>query len=179
MSRFSLLLVAFICALLLEGDIALSQEVARPMQLKTWQERLEYAMSKNSASRDSVRCNSICCIGYTHKGRIETEVEKHKTIERLFSDSSSIVQYIGTQNYEIVSVKTMMQESKASGITEDIFTKIKSQLKDSVRIGMELIEIEWLYKGNTFYSTAIVSNEYGGFIYDNIGYFILDRTESH
>lgn len=174
MSRLNLLLVAFICALLLEENVVLSQETTRLIQPKTWQERLEYAMSKKSASMDSIRC-----IGYTYKGRIETEVEKHKTIERLFSDSSNIVQYVGTQNYEIVSIKTMMQELNALGITEGIFAKIKSQLKDSVRIGMDLIEIEWLYKGNTFYSTAIVSNEYGGFIYDNIGYFILDRKESH
>lgn len=185
MKRFNLLLVIFVSTLLAscyQEDIV-EQAVVPSMDLsvqpKTWQEQLEYAKSKSSLNASTrTEKNGIRCINYTYKGRIETEAEKHKTIEQLFSDNAATVQYISALNYEIVSVKTMIQESKALGITNDIFAKAKSLLEDSIQIGMELIEIEWLYKGEIFYSTAIATNERGGILYDNIGYLMLEGIES-
>ena len=42
---------------------------------------------------------------------------------------------------------------------------------------MEMVDLKWLYKGKTYHSTAIVSNEHGGFVYEHIGYRVIDAEE--
>ena len=40
-----------------------------------------------------------------------------------------------------------------------------------------MVDLKWLYKGKTYHSTAIVSNEHGGFVYEHIGYRVIDAEE--
>lgn len=57
-------------------------------------------------------------------------------------------------------------------IEGDPFARIKSDLRKHIRVGMELVELEWKFKGEKIYLLGIVSNEHGGIIYDNIGHFV-------
>lgn len=147
-------------------------------QPKTWQEQLEYAKSKSSL-KTSTRADfgGINFVNYEYRGKIENRAEIHKVIDGLFSDNSVTIQYIDESNYELISMKDIRQNARDLG-GEDPFSKIKRSLEDIVSIGMELIEIEWLYKGKTFHSTAIASNDHGGIIYDNIGHYLIERVET-
>lgn len=140
---------------------------------KTWQEQLEYAKNLNKKQTKS-NGGEIQLIGYTHKGTIKSDKEVETVVTNLFSDESFIVQYTDSVNFEIVSVK----EAKDIFLNnENSFKDISSLLMSNVKVGMELIELEWLYKGKTFYSMAIASNKLGGIIYDSIGTFIITSHE--
>ena len=144
----------------------------------TWQEQLEYAR-KQSLLQPLTKSNidKINCVDYRKVGIIDSESKKQEIIESLFDENAVTVRNIGGFNYEIVSVKTILEDGRLLN-DEDPFIDVKNDLDSLVDIGMELIEIEWSYKGGTYYSLAIASNERGGIIYDNIGFLMLERIES-
>lgn len=141
--------------------------------LTTWQEHLAYAQD-----RDRVKTRTdddLYFIGYTHKGTVKSKEEIPLIVKQLFSDDSFIAQYVNNGTLEVVSVKTVVQKAKSLN-SNNPFPNIMSQLKDSIRVGMELIELEWSYKGNRFSSMAIASNDRGGIIYDLIGSLIIGEV---
>lgn len=171
----SAVLLLFSCsnAILPDEESTVSDLLAQP---KTWQKQLEYAQ-KNNDLKTKTSFQGISFQGYTYKGKIDREVDIPVIIEELLSDNSAIVQYtdLNFSNFEIIPIGMVRQSVKTLS-SEDPFSYLKSQLQTSIMIGMELLELEWTYKGDTFYSTAIVSNEHGGLIYDNIGIYIIEKS---
>lgn len=51
---------------------------------------------------------------------------------------------------------------------EDPVKQMRECLSHLIQIGFEYLELEWFYKGRTFNSLCIVSNDNGGVIYDPI-----------
>lgn len=143
----------------------------------TWQEQLNYAQNKNTINTKTLSEDRIYLRAYTYKGTIDTDKERSDIMEELFSDSSVTVKYTDNSNFEIVPLKTIRDNAKILG-SKDPLLDLKAQLDTLIQIGMELIELEWNYKGNIFYSTAIASNDKGGIIYDHIGYLILETAET-
>lgn len=150
--------------------------------LTTWQEQLDYM--KNGAD-----AADLCLINYTYKGVIKSELDKTKVIDSLFSDDSPIVLNsppvieidtitLDSNSYEIVEKKVpkfeiiliskVAEESRLKG-EENPFIKIKQQFETVIKIGFEVVELEWSYNGKTYHSISIVSNENGGVLYDHIG----------
>ena len=76
---------------------------------------------------------------------------------------------------EILSLKEAKEKAKVSG--GEPYVLIEEQLRTGICIGMEMVDLKWLYKGKTYHSTAIVSNEHGGFVYEHIGYRVIDAEE--
>lgn len=140
----------------------------------TWQEQLEYA--KNSLNTRATT-DRISLLSYTYVGKIDSESDIPLIMEQLFSDNFFTVLYTDDSNFDIVPMRTIVQTAKEQGL-DNPFDDLKSQLKVMIQVGMELIELEWNYKGETYYSTAIASNKKGGIIYDHIGFMIKDKTES-
>lgn len=141
----------------------------------TWQEQIKYAQNKNSLSTKSNNSDQLYLQGYTYKGKIDSQAKIAEVIDELFSDEAVTVGYTDISTFEIVTLKAIRQKAEALSI-KDPLLPLRAQLDNLIQVGMELIEIEWLYKGSTFYSTAIVSNEHGGFLYDHIGFRVLDTS---
>ena len=74
-----------------------------------------------------------------------------------------VVWYKDFWHFEILSLKEAKEKAKVSG--GEPYVLIEEQLRTGICIGMEMVDLKWLYKGKTYHSTAIVSNEHGGFVY--------------
>lgn len=137
-------------------------------KIPIWQKQLEYIKNKDKTNDGQIK--KIYLVNYIHCGTINSEDEKEIVIEQLFSDTTSVVQYLDDKTFEIIPLKSATQKNG------NWATAMKAQLKVLINVGMELIEAKWHYKDNTYYSLIIASNEQG-VIYDNIGYFILESTQ--
>lgn len=161
------------------SDINLKQELFCKDSVlpsnNTWQKQLEYALDKNR-TKTRVGTDEIFLSGYFNKGVINSEEEIPSVIEHLFSDESFIVHYIDNERFEILPLKTFMKEMSVKNV-DYLFSDVRTQLEDIIKVGMDLIELEWSYKGKTFSTIAIASNDYGGIIYDSIGSFIIDSVK--
>lgn len=142
----------------------------------TWQNQLEYAKNNNNVTTRS-GSNGIYFVGHTYNGKITTENQKSELLEQLFADDTDIVMYLDTLNFEIVPMKMVRQKAKSMGV-DDPNETLKFQLNSVIKVGMDIIELEWRYQGKTYYSTAIASNEQGGILYDHIGHMII-VSDSH
>lgn len=141
----------------------------------TWQEQVEHAM--NNVSTRSTQ-NDISLIDYTYKGKIDSQKQISDLLAQLFSDDTYVVTYLDNINYDIVPLRTIKQQAQAKGINAPN-EFLKNQLDSIIKIGMEIIDLEWSYKGKTIHSTAIASNEQGGILYDHIGNMItIPNTKS-
>ena len=137
----------------------------------TWKEQLEYAKR-----RDSTKTSGVVCVDYRYKAKIENEEQKNEWIDRLFADSAMTVHYYDGFLYEIVSFGELKQRPQGKEV-EKWISELKAELKNTIMPEIVVIEIEWRFKGKTFYSDAIAWPK-GGIIYDNIGGRILDRVET-
>lgn len=142
----------------------------------TWQSQLQYARNSNNVTTRS-GANGLYFVGYTYKGKINTKTQKFELLEQLFADDTDIVAYLDRLNFEIVPLKIIRQKAQSMAVNDPSET-LKLQLDSVVKIGMDIIGLEWRYKGKTFYSTAIASNEQGGILYDHIGHMAV-VSDSH
>lgn len=144
--------------------------------LTTWQEQLEYAKKNNNVTARS-NANGIYFVGHIYNGKINTQKQLSELLEQLFADDANVVMYIDSLNFEIVPLKKIRQKAQSMGVS-DPSEALKLQLDSKIKIGMDIIELEWRYKGKTYYSKAIASNEQGGILYDHIGHMII-VSDSH
>lgn len=142
----------------------------------TWQEQVEYAKSQNVATRSAF--DEVTLIKYTYKGKINTQKQISELLNCLFSDDADVVTYLDSVNYDIVPLKTIREKAKQMNI-DDPSESLRLQLDSVIELGMEVIDLEWSYKGRTVYSTAIASNERGGIIYDHIGHMIATPSNQY
>lgn len=138
--------------------------------IKTWKEQLEYVKR-----RDSTRTSGVLCVDYRYKTKIENEDQKNEWIDRLFADSAMTVHYYDGFLYEIVPFGELKRGPQGREI-EKWISELKAELKNTITLDIVVVEIEWKFKGKTYYSDAIAWPK-GGIIYDNICSFILDRVE--
>lgn len=139
-------------------------------QPETWQEQMEFA-KKHSEKISKSSVNGIEFIGYTYKGKIETQEEKNDIINKMFDDDTYVVKYPGEVYFEIVTYRELRQEARLKGQPEPGLL-LRKQLEEAVKVGMEIIEVEWKYKGKIIESIAIASNDEGGILYEHIGNMI-------
>lgn len=132
---------------------------------------MEYAKNNNNvATRSST--NEIYFVGHTYNGKINTEAQISGLLEQLFADDADVVMYLDSVDFEIVPLKIIKQKAQSMGI-DDPSETLKLQLDSAIKVGMDIIGLEWRYKGKTYYSTAIASNDQGGILYDHIGHMII------
>lgn len=96
-------------------------------------------------------------------------------LERLFADSAMVVHYYSGCLYEIVPLKNLKQGPQGQTIEKNL-AELKSELQNIIVPEMVVIEIEWKFKGKKFASEAIAWPK-GLIVYDNIGTFVLGRTD--
>ena len=61
---------------------------------------------------------------------------------------------------------------------EAYLSQLKESLNQLIHTGYEMVEITWSYHHNTYRSLCIVSNQYGGIVYEPIGWFIIKEKTS-
>lgn len=177
MKKIELLLLSIVSLFMVScnADIFLDQEPVNSKDVvsftTTWQEQLEYAKNNNNVTTRS-SSNEIYFVGHTYNGKINTKSQKSELLEQLFADDADIVMYLDSLNFEIVSLKMVRQKAKSMGVNDPSET-LRLQLDSAIKVGMDIIKLEWRYKGETYYSTAIASNEQGGILYDHIGHMII------
>ena len=153
--------------------------------LTTWQQQLEYAKNKKRTTTRT-GANELSLVEYTYRGTINSEAEIPELIKEFFSEESAFaLNGIVPENLVILPIKTIMQDAELLfGYTGDkqslhdfLFANLIHQLEAMITVGMELIDLEWSYKGDTFYSTAVASNDLGGIVFESIGCLILESVE--
>lgn len=162
------------CNYEIESNDAYSSPEITATSPTIWQEQLEYAKNNHIVNTKS-ETDKVYLIDYKYKGVISSENEITSIIEQLFSKDTYIVQYLDNKTFEITTLNSAIQK-KGTSDCEKRFADLKHQLEVTIGIGMELIEAKWYYKGNTYSSLVIASNDHGGVIYDHIGFMILDST---
>lgn len=134
-----------------------------------WKEHIEYAQ-RNKNTKLETESNGVSLIGYTYKGKIHTKEQISDLLEQLFSDDTNVVTYIDSVNYEIVPLKRLRLKAKKMNL-DNPEKNLRNQLDTVIKIGMNVIELEWSYKEHIVYSTAIATDE-KGILYDHIGHMI-------
>ena len=155
-----------------EREVLKGDEKIVQVEPATWQEQIKYAQNRNRIGTETYNSDRPCLLNYTYKGTIESETERQKLLEELFADTTMVVWYKDFWHFEILSLKEAKEKAKVSG--GEPYVLIEEQLRTGICIGMEMVDLKWLYKGKTYHSTAIVSNEHGGFVYEHIGYRVID-----
>lgn len=128
----------------------------------TWQEQVKCARKETLAKSS----NGITLIGFTYRGKIRNQEQILELHKLLFADTVDVVVNTGG-NYAVASVKSVRDMCR--NINYDPFKHLELQLDTMITLGVDVIDLEWSYKGRTVYSTAIASNEKGGILYDHIG----------
>jgi hypothetical protein len=123
-------------------------------------------------------------IGYKQVGKIKSFNQKQSIVKKLCSDTqyvpkqpSDSILYYTPENLDSYSLTTIGRE--ASSIAAKPHLKhLRNYLDSTLKKGQKLIKIQWEYKGNTIFTTAVVDDK-KGIIYDNIITNSLVVKKSH
>lgn len=181
MRNFILLIIATIGLVSCSADEVIddinstSLESLRP---NTWQAQVEYGKRNNQITRSDTGKEMPCLVQERYLGQIKSQSEIDVLIEELLADDAVTVLYtIDYSDFDILQVKDVKEAAKELKIS-DPFQGLKSKLNTQITVGMELIKLEWLFKGKMYNTTAIASNDLGGIIYDAIGSAVIAKRES-
>lgn len=136
--------------------------------LSTWKEQIEFVKECAEKSMKDLKL-----MGYKELGEISSQQQLDDYLKRTFADDTKGVFYLdetGTR-YEILPLKEG-REKERSVRQKDTYDLIQQQLTKELKIGMELIELQWKYKGEAFNSVAVAHKD-GKFVYDPIGSLVL------
>ena len=141
-------------------------------QENTWQNQLEKLRNEN------VKESELHLDSYVYKGKIETENQRAAIINAYFSDEALIaLTFENPYGYDIVSMRTRKRIARLEN-NEANLSQLKESLNQLIHTGYEMVEITWSYHHNTYRSLCIVSNQYGGIVYEPIGWFIIKEKTS-
>ena len=163
--------------------------------LKTWEEQLHY-LKDNPDKEQLGDIGHLHLINYTYMGVIESETDKIKIMDSLFSYNAPTILHlpplivndtiITDNSYEIRVMEFPMFEITTMGILINIYESreegelvikhAQEELGKIIEVGFEFLELKWSYKKKLFSSICIVSNKHGGIIYDGISTQILTST---
>lgn len=166
-SNFLLVMSFFFFACNLNAQKTITDPCERKVLL-IWKEQVEFV--KECAEKNM---KDLKLVGYKELGEISSQPQLDEYLKRTFADDTKGVFYLnetGTR-YEILPLKEG-REKERSMRQKDTYDLIQKQLTKELKIGMELIELQWEYKGEAFNSVA-VAHEDGKFVYDSIGSLVL------
>ena len=158
------------------------------VEIPNWQKQLEYAIN-NPCLEDMGDARYLTLINYMYQGKIDTNIDRLAVIDSLLADNAPAIlnllpvikrkgviteNCMGVRNiefakFEIVSMHRIV-EIELSASKEDPTMQMRKQLEQLIEIGFESVRLEWNFKGKTFHSICIVSEKYGGIVYEPIGY---------
>lgn len=136
-----------------------------------WQPILEKLITSDASTKSEAP--QVKLLSYTYRGRILNNAEAEQTVASLFAPQSPWVIYpsVGFKTFYIGTI----QEAEERGMD---LTTLKNQMANEIKSGMDVIDLEWAIKGQSYHSLAVVIGEGETMrIYDNIGAFIIQTPE--
>ena len=173
MKKSGILIGLMLSGWLLSAQTIKWDSTASKHTLTTWKEQIKYMQDRNRIGTETYDSSKLCLLNYAYKGIIDSETKRQELLKELFADTTHIVLSIDFVSFEILPYRIIKQRAKEAGLSYDPCERLKSHLDASIRIGMELVQLKWFYKGRAYYSKAIVSNE--GFVYDHIGFMVTEE----
>lgn len=137
------------------GNVLLMSNISTTEDHPTWQLQLEYAAEVSKEKR-------IKLVKYCEKGIIKDEKEKEAVITHMFAPDSPFC-FSDT----IFSMGTALQEPYFAEAAHSM----KHNVENIARINMKIITLEWDCDGNIYHSTALVDENTGSIVFDNVGSF--------
>ena len=141
------------------GSDILVNEVVPPVKaekknaLETWQQQAEF-VKKYTNPMIEFGIHGVSLIGYTYLGKIDSQEQLNELWEYLFAEDTDVADNAGDNTYEIVSWKIKKEKVRLRGLP-DPSVLIKQQLQSILKVGVEMVEMEWMYKGKRVYSKAV------------------------
>lgn len=123
-----------------------------------WQSQIKYALN---VSKDR-GYDDIKLIDCKKMGSINTEEDKNSIIQKMFTPQSPIC-YAN----KVLTIEAANKDS----ILSNIIRSTKLGVEKIINLNMKAIELEWSYKGKSFFTIALIDKERGAIVYDNIGTF--------
>ena len=144
---------------------------------RNWKEQIEYAQKNYMAKvlkKHEWKSSSLCLENYTYKGVISTDDDLEKVKQRLCSDEAYMLWYRNNDvnDYEIITIGEIKQRYDGSEVVRSL-DSIRIQLDRELHLGMEIIELNWSFKGEKYESFA-VANKDSCILYETIGYYYID-----
>lgn len=137
------------------GNVLLMTNRCTTEDYPTWQLQLEYATEFSKEKR-------IKLVNYREKGIIKNEEEKEAVITHMFAPDSPFC-FSDT----IFSMETALQEPYFAEAAHSM----RHNVEKIARINMKIIALEWDCDGNIYHSTALVDENSGAIVFDNVGSF--------
>ena len=135
---------------------------------KKWEQQFRPVMENKTRSLSDY----LVFVGYTEKGEITSVGKLKDAVELLFSDDMCMAfQNIADYSFVIKPIGDVC-------ILTDNFSELKSEIlaesSNNLLNGMtlRLLELEWIFKGKTCLSRAIVTDE-EGVLFETIGHLIV------
>jgi hypothetical protein len=111
--------------------------------------------------------NTLKLEGYFYRGRIVSEETRNIIIEEIFSNNA-IMAFNDGSDIKFVTIGEFLKSH----------TNIDFQsIQDRIKVEMEIVDLDWSYRGNRYHSIAVVSDK-KGIIYDNIGTLVVDESKT-
>ena len=138
----------------------------------TWKETLDKLVN------EQVTESKIHLDGYAYSGKIETEAQRKKLIEDLFSDEALIaISFFNPYANDVVSIRTKRKMDELEGKGNDL-DGLKEKVNKLIKVGHEVVNVTWSINNSIYHAPCIVSDEDGGIIYDSIGMFVVKGTNT-
>jgi hypothetical protein len=158
----------------------LNKKFKTPEGMTTWEAQMREIIKNN----ELIQKDGLTLSGYRFIREI-TNPDEIEEVKSNLNNNSFLIKYDNDRsftvakspNYDIVkSSKILDQLIPTSEIDMDIAVKSSTDLDQTAvylfeNNDMGIVELEWIYKGDKFNTTCIVSNK-KGIIYDDLLYFI-------
>lgn len=155
-------------------DTSTSQDsVKRP---ENWKEEIQYAMTRHH--RKGTAGTDIRLTDYAYKGTINTAKDISRIKEKLCGDDVFTVAYTSSapMGFGIRTIGEIREYCSSKGIPM-LLDSVAQQIDDTLRVGMDVIEVTWNFKGKESVSTAIAEKN-GLTICEPIGQYLYEISDT-
>ena len=135
---------------------------AKNAQIKSlgWKRQLLLGMSNQ---KQTIGNMGLELKGYSYEGILSKEI----ILENILNSNSLFPVYNADNSFKLLSINEMISIKGFPSINERI-NFLKMQIDSVCSSGIEVVKLDWNYMNNEFSTMALVSDKFGGIIYDNI-----------
>lgn len=153
------------CSRTINEDLSVANPETRTEKF-IWERELYYIMEHNTVVKDY----PLKLLGYKHIGAITNESDIDSYLKEIYSDDAYIA--VSAPNselkFEIFQYRDIVNGERDFDVAT-IFQKQQAYLRErAVLVGMQIVELNWEYKGKKFTSLTLATNDDEGIVYDNI-----------
>lgn len=134
-------------------------------ELPKWEAQLRHAQSLSAPEG----YDQLTLVAYKNLGKVGSESEKELLIDELFADDAYTV-FAQSADYKFFDIVTWGDFRK---VRADAGTAARNDVTADIKVGVtEVIELEWMYRGQTYHTKALADETQDGITYDNISTYV-------